>query len=145
MPYSPNTATLIQFLRPGSDPIENYRVSDRSGVITIDEYSGPGIVPTEQELTDAENDLTTVDHGTGPQTFAEWKSWRGGDVIKTKRMKALTELTGNDGLRVLLRGLSSVIQDEIRNIKSQTPKPNRTLAELEAELTTAILSGLGDD
>ena len=82
-----NTATLIQFLRPGADPSSDYSVSSIAGVISIDEYNGPSTEPTEQELTDAAADSTLVDHGDGLENFTTWHNKNGGDATLTRKSK----------------------------------------------------------
>jgi len=85
MPLPNQTLKLIEFLRPRAIANVDFFVSSNSGSISIDSYNGPGIVPTEQELIDAENDLTL--NGAG-QNFTSWFAENGGDDTVTTKRKA---------------------------------------------------------
>ena len=95
-----NTSKIIEFLRPGIIQSE-YSVTDRKGLITIQEYNGSGVVPTEQELLDAEAGSTLVNG----QTFTQWHDENGGNPTLTYRKKVKDRVDETSKIGVELRAI----------------------------------------
>ena len=93
--YIENTSLTLQFLGFSNNiaPFD-YEVSIANSIVTLKWYSALP-QPTEQEVLDASNDLTTVNS----QLFSEWFAENGGDPVLTNRRLAMEE--GIDGDRAI--------------------------------------------
>lgn len=104
-----NTSRLIEFLRPGVDPVSDYIVAESAGGITIEMYSGPGLEPTELELIAAETDVTLVDHGDGLENFSTWEAKNGGDPTLTRRKRVSDRVEESSELGVEQRAMIQLL------------------------------------
>jgi len=130
-----NTALILRFLGWGYD---DYQVS-KSDVITIEWYS-VSPQPTEQEIIDAGNDLTTIDG----QLFSEWFAEHGGDSALTLRRKAKDQLSATTDMPALVRALMLITMDEINTLRAQHSLPARTPAQLKTAIRNKLNAGDAD-
>lgn len=110
MAYPTNTSKICQFL--GHNPETDFIVSDNAGVISFSWIAG-GIEPTEQEIIDAGNDLTTING----QTFSQWYAENGGDLIATAK-KVARDLQDSDAAQDrALRAVVKLMVDELNFLR----------------------------
>ena len=107
MAYPTNLQDILHFLlgRDGRQD-DSWDVSRRGGVGLIhlwDEAKTGRLQPTEQEATDAVNDLVSVDG----QLFSDWFAEHGGDPILTRRRK-LREMLSSSKERVRISALATL-------------------------------------
>ena len=137
-----NHKHILRFLFPNSGEFA-WEVTDITGVgLTITNWNDAqagGSQPTDQEIIDAGNDLTTVNG----QVFSEWYAEHGGDPILTLRREAQEALDAqNSRIEALIRALALVTMDEINVIRADSAI---NLPERNAEqLRTAIKTKIGD-
>ena len=108
-----NTTTILMFLLPGTEPEKHYSVGKTNTTINIEFYDETAVgqpQPTEQEIIDAGNDLTTVNG----QVFSAWYAENGGDPVLTFRRQAKEALDAQESrIEGLLRAMALVILDEL--------------------------------
>ena len=143
-----NSENILRFLTGISHGVSSgaWYVSTKLGETLLHEWDEviAGIPqPTEQEIIDAGNDLTTVNG----QVFSEWLAEHGGDPILTLRREAQEALDAqNSRIEALIRALALVTMDEINVIRAdaQINLPARTAAQLRAAIKTKISDGEAD-
>ena len=98
--------------------------------------------PTEQEINDAANDLTTING----QVFSEWLSENGGDVTLTERRKGVEAVdVPTQYLANLIRAVALVALDEINLLRAQAGLQDRTFTQMRNAIKGKINSGVVDN
>ena len=105
-----------------------------------DDVLAGGPQPTEQEITDAGNDLTTVNG----QVFSEWYAENGGDATLTLRKRASDLLDNVRDNEALIRALAFVVLDEINLLRAEHSLADRTPAQLRTAIKAKIAAGDAD-
>jgi hypothetical protein len=138
-----NTAVILRFM--GYDDFA-YDARFADGIVILsqwDDVLAGGPQPTDQEIIDAGNDLTTVNG----QVFSEWYAEHGGDPILTLRREAQEALDKqNSRIEALIRALALVTMDEINIIRADPDinLPARTAEQLRTAIKTKIADGEAD-
>jgi hypothetical protein len=132
-----NSSNIIIFLT-GVGKEDFVLVRDPSGVY-LDEWNSVETQPTDQEIIDAGNDLTTVNG----QVFSEWYAENGGDATLTLRKRASDLLDNVRDNEALIRALAFVVLDEINLIRENAAinLPPRTFSQLRTAIKNKIDSG----
>ena len=140
MAYPNNTFTILKFLTQ-ENILAGVTVIDRQGIVTIDEWNSDyGVEPTEQEIIDAGNDLTTING----QVFSEWYAENGGDATLTLRKKASDLLDKVNDSEALLRALVLVMVDEINILRAEHSLADRTAVQVRTAIKNKLNSGDAD-
>ena len=108
--------------------------------MVIQNWEDESIQPTDQEIIDAGNDLTTVNG----QLFSQWYAENGGDVTLTLRKTASDALDKINSNEALIRALAFVVMDEINILRAQHSLADRTPAQLRNAIKAKITSGDAD-
>ena len=143
MAYPSNTGTVIKFLFPNAISLQDYSVYNSDGVINIGAWDQTSIgapQPTEQEIIDAGNDLTTING----QVFSEWYAENGGDATLTLRKRASDLLDNVNDNEALIRALAFVVLDEINLLRAEHSLASRTPAQLRTAIKAKIAAGDAD-
>ena len=137
MSYPVNTSRILGFL--GFVSLTDYVVAERpTGVVLT--WTSASTQPTEQEIIDAGNDLTTVNG----QVFSEWLAENGGDATLTLRKQAQDALDKISSNEALIRALALVVLDEINLLRDEHALVNRTAAQLRTAIKSKIAAGEAD-
>lgn len=105
-----NTGTVLEFL--GYSPLSDYETAISSGVVALIWLSAQP-QPTEQQIIDAGNDLTTING----QTFSQWYAENGGDAVATAK-KLAKDLQDSDAAQNrALRAVVKLMVDEINSLR----------------------------
>jgi hypothetical protein len=96
--------------------------------------------PTEQEIIDAGNDLTTING----QVFSEWFAENGGDAALTLRKRASDLLDNVNSNEALIRALAFVVLDEINLLRAEHSLASRTPAQLRTAIKAKLAAGDAD-
>jgi hypothetical protein len=91
----------------------DFEVFSRSGTISVDWFSATP-QPSEQEIDDFSNDLTTT---PGGQTWTQWQAENGGDATLTLRRQAKELLDQTQGNEALIRALAFTVLDEVNILR----------------------------
>lgn len=135
------TPAILQFLIRGSAPDRDFSVIQDAAGTRINRWERAEREPTEQEIADAANDLTTV----GGQVFSEWLAEHGGDPALTSRREAREALALADSrIETLLRALALVVMDEINILRAQHGLAPRTGSQIRLAISNKIDSGEAD-
>lgn len=132
--------TVVEFLL-GHPP--EARFWETATEIIIDNWVDTDQQPTDQEIIDASNDLTTVNG----QLFSEWYAEHGGDHVATMRRKAKDALDDqNRETNALIRALALVILDEINALRTHAAigLTARTAAQVRTAIKGKITAGDAD-
>jgi hypothetical protein len=132
-----NTSSILMFL--GYSPETDFTVNDVKSIITVDWHS-QDTQPTDQEIIDAGNDLTTVNG----QVFSEWFAENGGDAALTLRKRASDLLDNVNSNEALIRALAFVVLDEINLLRAEHSLASRTPAQLRTAIKAKIAAGDAD-
>jgi hypothetical protein len=114
--------------------------TEENNEIIISTWNDPSPQPTEQEIIDAGNDLTTVNG----QVFSEWYAEHGGDATLTLRKRASDLLDNVNYNEALIRALAFVILDEINLLRAEHSLADRTQAQLRTAIKAKIAAGDAD-
>jgi hypothetical protein len=133
--YPPNTGVVLTFL--GYEGVVDFNVRSKTGEL---EWYHADPQPTEQEIIDAGNDLTTVNG----QVFSEWYAENGGDATLTLRRKAADALDKISDNEALIRALAFVVLDEINLLRAEHSLASRTPAQLRTAIKAKIAAGDAD-
>ena len=141
-----NTGQILIFLHNISTDPDYYfivRIISATGLPEITYWNTVelGTQPTEQEIIDAGNDLTTVNG----QVFSEWLAEHGGDPILTLRREAQEALDAqNSRIEALIRAFALVMVDEINLLRTEHSLADRTAAQLRTAIKNKIAAGEAD-
>jgi hypothetical protein len=142
IPKTVPVSTILEFLL-GYLPEAIIIHSPYNNEIIIQNWNDPSPQPTDQEIINAGNDLTTVNG----QVFSEWYAEHGGDPILTLRREAQEALDAqNSRIEALIRALALVTMDEINVIRADSAinLPERTAEQLRTAIKTKIGDGDAD-
>ena len=134
-----NTSQILAFLYPALSQPDDY-ISKVSGGINLIRWYSAIPQPTEQEIIDAGNDLTTVNG----QVFSEWYAENGGDATLTLRKRASDLLDNVRDNEALIRALAFVVLDEINLLRAEHSLADRTPAQLRTAIKAKIAAGEAD-
>ena len=135
--YPFNTALILRFL---GHSITDFEVTKTKTGYRVD-WTSVDTEPTEQEIIDAGNDLTTING----QVFSVWYAENGGDPVATLRRKAREALDKqNAETEALIRALAFVVMDEINILRAEHSLTDRTPAQLRTAIKAKITSGDAD-
>ena len=138
IPNTVNAPNIAWFLL-GHFPDADF--TDTGTEMLITNWNDPTPQPTDQEIIDAGNDLTTVNS----QLFSEWYAENGGDPIATLRRKAREALDKqNAETEALIRALAFVVMDEINLLRAEHSLAARTPAQLRDAIKAKITAGDAD-
>ena len=138
MAYPNNTSTICTFLGYISPTDFNVSITTKHGIVLTWFHTDPQ--PTEQEIIDAGNDLTTVNG----QVFSEWYAENGGDATLTLRKRASDLLDKVNDSEALLRALVLVMVDEINILRAEHSLADRTAAQVRTAIKNKLNSGDAD-
>jgi len=142
MTYPQNTAAAITAAYPDLRPFDDWQVGQvphQDGLQILFWKPDGAEQPTPDQVNAWLSDAEALPTG---QLFSE----AAGEADNKRKRQAALQLMNDEGLRVLLRAMAGITQKELRGLKpGGTPRPNKTLAEVEAELVADILSGAADD
>ena len=132
--YPSNTANIFLFL--GFNLVD-FDVTLYSAGIEV-KWHSVATQPTEQEVTDAGNDLTVVNS----QVFTVWEAENGGDVTLTARKNGVDgiDLTGV-GASNLIRAVALVTLDEINLLRAEHSLAARTFTQMRNAIKGKINAG----
>jgi hypothetical protein len=131
-----STRKIIQFLRPDLRIDRDYDIGN--GILKI--LKEGVVLPTDQEIIDAGNDLTTING----QVFSEWYAENGGDATLTLRKRASDLLDKVNDSEALLRALVLVMVDEINILRAEHSLADRTAAQVRTAIKNKLNSGDAD-
>lgn len=145
IPLGTNIQRVCYFL-VGHTPDAEF--SERRTEMTIDRWDDATPQPTDQEIIDAADDLTTING----QVFSQWLPSYGGDLVLTLRREAKERLAEATAEAVKLRAVLVYISKKhnalLAWLGTQTTLANRAqlndFAITRAEVDAAIDAGDGD-
>lgn len=134
-----NTAKILEFL--GFKLDQDFEVGWTGTETIICKWYSVITQPTDQEINDASNDLTTING----QVFSAWYAEHGGNAVSTLRREAKEALDNQTAdTNALIRALAFVVMDEINILRAQHSMADRTAAQLRTTIKNKIDSGDAD-